>query len=239
MTVSAGFCRMAVVDDRSEDRELITSLVRSCAESLEPPIHPEIRPFSSAEAFLFSYEVAPDYDILFLDIELPGLNGVELAKRIRAKNETVQIVFVTGYSDYIAEGYDVSALHYLMKPLEKEKLQKVLEKAVSRLTKNEKTLMVKTESRLIRIPVHEIRYIDVFGNYITIHAKENISEKKTLSSIEKELDERFYRLGRSAIINLTMVHHVTRSEVFLLSGETIPLPRGAYEGLIQAIIRKL
>lgn len=69
--------------------------------------------FESAQAFLFHYEEHKDYDVLLLDIEMPGMDGMSMARAIRRENEAVQIVFITGYSDYIAEGYDVAAgVHY-------------------------------------------------------------------------------------------------------------------------------
>ena len=73
--------------------------------------------FPSAESFLFDYAEQKNYDFLLLDIEMPSMNGVELAQKIRQENNAVQIIFITGYSDFMAEGYEVSALHYLMKPV--------------------------------------------------------------------------------------------------------------------------
>ena len=82
--------------------------------------------FPSAESFLFDYAEQKNYDFLLLDIEMPSMNGVELAQKIRQENNAVQIIFITGYSDFMAEGYEVSALHYLMKPVSFDKLSKVL-----------------------------------------------------------------------------------------------------------------
>lgn len=75
----------------------------------------------SAEKFLFHYADDKAWDILLLDIEMGAMDGVTMAKRVRQDNEAVQIVFITGYSDYIAEGYEVAALHYLMKPVNKDR----------------------------------------------------------------------------------------------------------------------
>lgn len=80
--------------------------------------------FSSAENFLFYYAEECDYDILLLDVEMGAMDGVTMAKKLRQSNDTVQIIFITGYSDYIFEGYEVAALHYLMKPVKEEKLCK-------------------------------------------------------------------------------------------------------------------
>ena len=88
----------------------------------------------------------------------------------------------------------------------------------------------------MRIPIRQIRYADVYGNYVTIHAEEEIKVKMTLGDLEKELDDRFYRVGRSVIINLTRISRVTRTEIRLNSDERLPLPRGAYEGVNRAII---
>lgn len=97
-----------------------------------------------------------DYDILLLDVEMGGMDGVTLAKKLRQGNETVQIVFITGYSDYIAEGYEVAALHYLMKPVDEQKLFSVLDRAVEKLRKDEKTLTVESGGATVRIPVRQI-----------------------------------------------------------------------------------
>lgn len=92
--------------------------------------------FSSAEAFIFHCVENKEYDVLLLYIEMGNMDGVTLARQIRKSNKNVQIVFITGYSDYIAEGYDVEALHYLMKPLKDEKLFDVLDRAVNKLVQN-------------------------------------------------------------------------------------------------------
>ena len=192
--------------------------------------------FSSAENFLFQYAEEKAWDMLLLDIEMVGMDGVELAKRLRRENETVQIVIITGYSDYIAEGYEVAALHYLVKPVKKEKLFSVLDRAAQKIQKNEKVLHFEIGGEMVRIPVYQIRYADVMGNYVTIHALTDYTVKMPLGELEKQLDDRFYRVGRSAIVNLTQISRVTKTEIKLTDGTAIALPRGAYEGVNRAII---
>lgn len=177
-----------------------------------------------------------DYDILLLDIEMDDMDGVTLAKKLRMSNDTIQIVFITGYSDYIAEGYDVMALHYLMKPVKEEKLFEVLDRAVDKLAKNEKTINLDAKGEMIRLPIYQIRYAEVFGNYVTIHTIDKITVKMTLGELGKMLDERFYRVGRSVIINLTVIQKVTKDAIKLNDGTLIPVPRGAYDGINRAII---
>ena len=89
---------------------------------------------------------------------------------------------------------------------------------------------------MVRIPVHRIRWAEVSGNYVTIHETTDHSAKMALGQLERELDDRFLRIGRSAIVNLTQIARVTRTEIRLLSGDCIPLPRGAYETVNRAII---
>ena len=225
---------IAVCDDSGADREYVMNFVKQWASKSGHAVN--LSAFPSAENFLFLYEEKSDYDILLLDIEMGAMDGVELAKRLRKTNDTVQIVFITGYSDYISEGYEVAALHYLMKPVKKEKLFDVLDRAVQKLQKNEKVLNLEISGEMVRIPVYQIRYADVMGNYVTIHGATDQTVKMTLGELEKQLDDRFYRVGRSCIVNLSNIGRVTKTEIKLSDGTSIPLPRGAYEPLNRAII---
>lgn len=226
--------KIAICDDSGADRAYATGFVEHWAKCRGHKV--EIREFPSAESFLFHYEEKKDYDILLLDIEMGAMDGVTMAKQLRKNNDTVQIVFITGYSDYISEGYEVAALHYLMKPIKQEKLCSVLDRAAEKLSKNEKVLNLEIGGEMVRVPIYQIRYADVFGNYVTIHAQTDITVKMTLGELEKQLDERFYRVGRSVIINLTQISRVTKIEIKLSDGTAIALPRGAYEGVNRAII---
>lgn len=227
--------KIAICDDSAADRNYILELTGKWAKQKGYLL--KLSSFGSSEEFLFAYEEKRDYDILLLDIEMGGMDGVSLAKRLRRENETVQIVFITGYSDYISEGYEVAALHYLMKPVKEERLFAVLDRAVNGLQKAERVLHLESGGEMLHIPLHQIRYVDVLKNYVTIHAVEDHTVKKPLSEIAESLDERFCRVGRSAIVNLTCISRVTKSDIYLRDGSTIPLPRGAYEGINRAIIK--
>ena len=226
--------KVAICDDLDADRQYILNMVERWAASAGHVVH--IDTFSSAENFLFHYAEENDYDILLLDIEMGTMDGVTMAKQLRGNNDTVQIIFITGYSDYILEGYEVAALHYLMKPVKEEKLCSVLDRAAEKLSKNEKVLNFEIGNEMIRVPIYQIRYADVFGNYVTIHAASDVTVKMTLGELEKQLDERFYRAGRSCVVNLTQVSRVSKTEIKLIDGTAILLPRGAYDGINRAII---
>lgn len=226
--------KIAICDDSQADAEYLTTLVKEWAKNRLAII----KSFPSAEAFLFNYAEEKDFDILLLDIEMGKMDGVTMAKAIRKDNEYVQIVFITGYSDYIADGYDVAALHYLIKPVKKEQLRSVLDRAAERLKKNEKELLLKAAEETVVMPVREIRYLEVQQNYVTVHGKIDVTVKRTLGEFEKELDEHFFRLGRSYIVNLTCIRRISKTEVILTDGSTIPLPRGQYDALNRAIIAR-
>ena len=226
--------KIAICDDLDVDRQYVLDLVHRWA--LKGGHLVQVDAYTSAENFLFHYAEKRDYDILLLDIEMGEMDGVTMAKKLRQDNETVQIVFITGYSDYIAEGYEVAALHYLMKPVKEEKLCSVLDRAAEKISKNETVLTFESSGEMVRVPIYQIRYAQVQGNYVTIHAACDTTVKMTLGELADALDERFYRVGRSAIVNLTRISRVTKSEIRLNDGTALPLPRGAYDGVNRAII---
>lgn len=226
--------KIAICDDLESDRDYLKDLLNKWANDYSHLLN--VDTFSSAESFLFHYEEAKDYDILLLDIEMGLMDGVSMAKKIRQDNDAVQIIFITGYSDYIAEGYEVNALHYLMKPVKEEKLFSVLERAIEKISKNDVVLNMDSANGMVRVPIYQIRFAEVFGNYVTIHANDDVVAKMTLNEVEKLLDERFYRVGCSVIVNLNEVSRVTKTEIKLLDGTSIHLPRGAYDGVNRAII---
>ena len=228
--------KIAICDDSAVDRDYTAGMVEAWARDRE--ISLILRKFPSAEAFLFQYAEEKDWDILLLDIEMGALDGVSMAKTVRKENEAVQIVFLTGYSDYIAEGYEVAALHYLMKPIKSEKLRVVLDRAAEKRKQQDRCLNLELSGEMVRLPFYEIRYLEVRQNYVTLHAKLEYTVKRTLGEFEKELDQRFFRVGRSLILNLKDVRRVTRTEVRLSDGTVLPLPRGAYEPLNRAIIER-
>ena len=227
--------RVAIVDDSTTDAEFVRDILNSWAEQRLIDIQAEV--FPSAESFLFRYAEDKEWDILLLDIEMGAMDGVTMAKRVRQSNEAVQIVFITGYSDYIAEGYEVAALHYLMKPVNKDKLFTVLDRALEKRKQEERCLSLEAYGEMMRVPFYEIRYLDVHQNYVTVHAKADFTVKRTLGDFEKELDNRFCRVGRGMILNLKYIQRVTKTEVRLSDGTLLPLPRGAYEPLNRAIIQ--
>lgn len=226
--------RIAIIDDDPASHEALSALAMKWCGRRRHTI--ELAHFNSAESFLFAYSDDNAYDILLLDVEMDGMNGVDLAKRLRLDNKIIQIVFITAYSDYIAEGYEVAALHYLLKPVDEDKLDRVLDRAAERVERDCRSLTAETSEGIVIIPLYEIRYLEVIKNYVTVHGAEDYVVRKPLAEFMEELDKRFLKIGRLYIVNLLHIKRISKSEIELRSGEMIPIPKNAYELVNRAII---
>ena len=206
--------KIGICDDNQVDTDYVTSLVSAWAEREQ--ISVTCKTFPSAESFLFQYEDEKDYDILLLDIEMGQLNGMELARKIRQENVGVQIVFITGYPDYMSQGYDVTALHYLLKPICGEKLGEVLTKAVSFLAKQPRSIIFDLGKESLRLLAEDIFYGEAQGHYIVLHTKSGEYRiRMTISELENKLGEGFYKCSRSFVVGLKYVRRITKTAVVL------------------------
>ena len=228
--------RIAIIDDQPADRDYIAALVTRWAKDRDTAV--TAVPFPSAEAFLFDYSEDRDFDILLLDIEMGAINGVELAKTVRAENDAIQMVFITGFPDFIAEGYEVSALHYLMKPVDRDKLFSVLDRAAANLEKAERRLRVTFERRTDYVPLPKILYIEAQKQYVRIVTEgEEYRMKASLAETAAQLDEFFFSCQRSFIVNLRHVARILPDRVVLKNGAEVPISRGMAEKIGREIIR--
>jgi len=226
---------VAIVDDSITDAEFIQGILNNWGELQQIKIQTEV--FSSAEAFLFQYAEDKAWDILLLDIEMGAMDGVSLAKKIRQNNEAVQIVFITGFADYISEGYEVSALHYLMKPVKQNKLFGVLDRAVAAMQKTERVILLPVGGEMLRLPVAQVQYVEAFSHTVSIATNtDTIQVKMPISEIEKMLGDSFIRCHRSYLVGLKHVARLSKSEVILDNGKTLPLSRGAAAAVHKAFI---
>ena len=227
--------KIAICDDLATDRNYLSSLCEIWGS--HNSYHIQISEFTSAENFLFSLcREKKIFDILLLDIEMGAMDGVTMARKLRQDNHTVQIIFITGYADYISDGYEVDALHYLMKPLQEEKFFTVLDRAVTKLIKNEKVLNIISQGEMIRLPICQINYAEVKQQLYYDSQSTDYHPENDLKRIGKKAGFSFFRAGRSALVNLKKISRVTKKEIYLQDGSIIPLPRGAYEKVNRAII---
>ena len=214
--------RVAIVDDSTTDAEFVQRILNSWADLRQANIQAEV--FPSAEAFLFRYAEDKGWDILLLDIEMGNMDGVALAKKIRQDNESVQMVFVTGFADYISEGYEVAALHYLMKPVKQDKLFAVLDRAIAVMQKTERVILLPVGGEMLRLPISQVQYVEAFSHTVAIiTGTDTIQVKMPISEVEKLLGEGFIRCHRSYLVGLKHIARLSKTEVILDSGKALPL----------------
>lgn len=194
--------------------------------------------YHSAEAFLFAWEGDKTADALLLDIEMPGVNGMELARRLRQEQEDLPIVFVTGYPDYMAEGYEVSALQYLLKPIQQEKLFACLDRAL-RAAKTSPPLLVPCGEEVVRLRQEEILFLEAFAHTVQVVATGGTwTTAGGIGRWETQLDaDSFVRPHRSYLVGLRHVRRIGRDDLTLDDGRTIPLSRRRWEAVNRAFIR--
>ena len=227
--------RVAIVDDSNVDSEYVQSILNAWAQDRQASV--QVQCFASAESFLFHYADDKAWDILLLDIEMGAMDGVSLAKKIRQGNETVQIVFITGFAEYISEGYEVSALHYLMKPVKQEKLFVVMDRAVAAMHKAESAILLPVNGETLRLPIGTVQYVEAFAHTVSIATStETIQVKMPISEIEKMLGEYFVRCHRSYLVGLKYISRISKTEVILDNGKILPLSRNAAPFVHKAFI---
>lgn len=227
---------IAICDDENIEIEYFSRICEKWSNKAGCSL--KLSAYESAESFLFHYEKKGTIDILLLDIQMKEMDGIQLARKIREEDDTIQIVFITGIPDYIGEGYEVEALHYLLKPVVEEKLIQVLDRAVAKREKRERFLTFQRNGNTIRIAAGDIRYAEVQSHHITLYLTEGeeIFYKK-LSEMEEELGEGFFKCHRSYLVSMACVCRITRTALILETGEEIPLSRRLYDEANQAFIQ--
>ncbi len=227
--------KIAIVDDEDIIREEIEKEVRLWAQSRKLSL--DLETFPSGDSFLFHWPNMKNLDLLLLDIEMEGLNGVKLSKILREEKSPLQIVFITGFMDYIEMGYDVDALHYLLKPIDSLKFQKVLDKAYARRESDKDYLSFETKDEFVRLSMDQILYLEVDGNYLTIHTSDRDYQiKSSLKQMEDQVDARFFKIYRSILVNIKYIRSSKKDRLILKNGLELPLARGKYRELNQYII---
>ena len=230
--------KIALCDDDVSQREYLTGAVSAWAKKNRHLA--EIRQYIDAKSFLFDYSEDKGFDILLLDIEMPEMNGIELAKAVRRENSTVQIVFITGFYEYFSDGFDVSALHYLIKPTDERKLFTVLDKAVDNLAYRQRSVLLVTADGEIKVSLADILYVESQNVYIVVHTVHgDYRTRMALTKFMEQLDETFFKVHRSFMVGLKYVKKITRTEVTVANGDTIPISRGLYDEVHAALIKYL
>lgn len=230
--------KIAICDDDAEQRAYVSDLVTLWAKKNRHLT--EIKKYAEAKAFLFDWAEEKDFDILLLDIEMPEVNGIDLAKAVRRENSTVQIVFITGFYEYFSDGFDVSALHYLIKPADVAKLFPVLDKAVNNLMYRQRSVLLSTAEGDIKVSLADILYVESENVYIIVHTPHgNYRTRMTLSKFIAHLDETFFKVHRSFVVGLKYIKKITRTDITMINGDIVPISRGMYDEVHAAVIKHL
>ncbi len=198
--------------------------------------------YESAEEFLFKTD-AVAYDLIFLDISMKSMSGMELARRIRERDNNTVIVFVTSDPGYVFEGYEVNAYRYLLKPVSETKLVEILEAVSTRENQTqEESIILKLAGENYRLKLSDIMYVEAQGHYINIVKAdgETLSLKSGFSDVLKRINEtgeHCVTAHRSYAVNVSKISSIGRSECHLSDGTTIPVSRSAYKDLNDKFIK--
>ncbi len=173
-----------------------------------------------------------DYDLLLLDVLMPGVNGMQAAHEIREHNCKTEIVFLTSSPEYAVESYSVRAHYYLLKPATEEKLFPILDRLMFDFKSPEDALYIKTQSSVFSIPYGKIEYIEVNSKklyfYLTDGSNREVSG--SLADFERALLKRpgFIKVHRSYLVNLQLVRELRQGELVTVTGQHVPVSRTAY-----------
>lgn len=231
--------RIAICDDEQAQQILLQKYLLEWGKEHQVSIVTNL--FPNGESFLFSWEEDKEYDLLILDIEMGKMNGMELAGEIRKQDEEIPILFITGYDSYMAQGYEVSALHYLLKPVNKEKLFAVLDRLQRSRTKTESEdrFLFQTEEGSLSLPISKIWYVEANAHQCILYTQEReYVLRQTISAVEKlfEGKKEIVRCHRSYLVNLQHISAIVKNEIILDNKSRLPLSRNLSKEVNAAFI---
>ena len=232
--------KISVCDDDSQELERISSFLDTYKRESKVPL--TYKTFQSATELISSIS-SGDYDILLLDILMPGINGMQAAHEIRAFDAGVKIAFLTSSPEFAVESYAVKAYDYILKPVSKDKLFSILDAVIAEELKPLEGLTVKTQSGMARILFSRLAFVEIMNKKLYFHlADGSVREvSASLASFEEELLARaeFVKVHRSYIVNLWQVGELGSKELITHAGKTVPISRLLYGKVREAYMRHL
>lgn len=229
--------RLAVVEDDREECAALTELIRA-ALAREGQHKPELTAFSSGEAFLKTWH-AGDYDVVLLDIFMSGIDGVEVARRIRQTDTDVLLVFCTSSNDFASESYEVDARYYLRKPVTAAGVTAMLHRLGLEELERRRAVTLPGGQQ---VPVRSIQYTEYYNHVVTVHLLPHDTTLRVRTS-QAEMEalllpyEGFLSPCRGVIVNLFAVQHMSREDMLLRDGHVIHIARRKYKEVRSAYNR--
>lgn len=226
---------IALCDDSTEDIAALKShMERFAAKHAEFPVM--FRAFTSSSELLSHLETNNGFDLYILDCIMPELSGIQLAEKIRSRRERAEIIFLTVSPEYAVDAFSVRASGYLLKPVQKEKFDEEVFRAVQKLTHEKNAVLtVKTKDGMRRVQLHKLVMIESFNHMRVLTMSDNsILETSTpLSELFDRLSEyeNFYKPHRAYIVNLDYSMGITHYELLMIGNRQIPIPRKQFSAV--------
>lgn len=223
--------RIAICDDEERYRIELKTILNKLLINADL----NIDTFDDGNILADAFAASP-YDLVFLDIEMPAVDGITLAKKIRARSENVFIVFLTSHIEYALEGYEVNALRYLTKPVDIEKLKEVI-RYVQEKQGSSRQIIIKEDGEEILIDINDVIYMESMNQNVRIvTAKGEHVIRYNIGDFEEQLkNDGFFRIHRGYLISLSKVKKLSGNDVILDGGETLPVSRSNVKPLKEAL----
>ncbi len=223
--------RIAICDDEEMYRVQLKSVLDKILVNAEY----EIETFADGNRLEEAYSEAP-YDLVFLDIEMPAVDGITLARRLRARSEKVFIVFLTGHVEYALEGYEVNALRYLTKPVDTDKLKEVI-RYVQDKQGSGRQIIVKEDGEQLLIDIADVMYMESMNQNVRIvTTKGEHVIRYNIGDFEQQLaGDGFFRIHRGYLVALAKVKKLAKSDVIMEDGTALPVSRSNIKPLKDAL----
>lgn len=231
-TGGRGKMRIAICEDNQEHANVLKGMIQKWAETEE--IKVDMNYYESAEQFLYYWEKGEPYDLIFMDIQMNRMNGMELARYIRQQDRAVFIIFTSGLLNYVFKGYEVSAFRFLRKPLQEKDVLAALKKTYYEVEEGKReAVIIPTEEGSLRVFKQDIYYVEADNHYIIMHTKQgDFHYKEKLGNVEPMFPEpTFCKCHRSYIINLHHMGRLMKDEVEIDNGDTLPVSKARWVDL--------
>ena len=230
---------IAVIEDNDIDAEHLKQALEEFQDREKEKLN--IHRFISGEAFLNDYR--PIYDIVFLDVELPGMNGMETAEKFRGYDMDTPLIFVTNVAALAIKGYQYNAMDYMLKPVTGEDIYIRMKKIVQKQDRRKISLTVPIENGIKIVPISDIVHIESFGHTLIYHTKNGnhkVRDKSSMKSLEEKLiPHNFQRCSVSYLVNLNFLDSIQGNEVLLANGERLPISRNKKKEFIDSFFEAI